>query len=95
MVETCDTCACFPVCDRKFNMFGVFMGWADCNNWIPEVKSGFWVRGNKLNSWKGKWKPSESIWYCSNCNNEAYWDTDYGQQLFDYCPNCGATMCKE
>ena len=30
------------------------------------------------------------FWYCSICNEEAYWDTDYGQQLFDYCPHCGA-----
>ena len=30
--------------------------------------------------------------YCSNCFAEAYWDTDYGQQLFDYCPYCGARM---
>ncbi len=30
--------------------------------------------------------------YCSVCYGEAYFDTDYGQQLFDYCPNCGADM---
>jgi len=30
--------------------------------------------------------------YCSKCLNEAYWDSDYGQQLFDFCPNCGADM---
>ena len=29
------------------------------------------------------------IYICSYCGNEAYWDTDYGQQLFDYCPYCG------
>lgn len=77
MVENCDNCACFPVCDRKFNMFGVFMGWADCNNWIPEVKRGKWVADR----------------YCSNC------EYDRKERLFDqypnYCPNCGATMCKE
>lgn len=32
---------------------------------------------------------------CSACHNEAYWDTDYGQQLFPYCPYCGAKMSKE
>lgn len=26
---------------------------------------------------------------CSACGSEAYWDPDYGQQLFDYCPYCG------
>jgi hypothetical protein len=30
--------------------------------------------------------------YCSACYKEAYFDTDYGQQFFDYCPNCGAKM---
>ena len=27
---------------------------------------------------------------CEECRHEAYWDTDCGQQLFDYCPYCGA-----
>ena len=29
---------------------------------------------------------------CSVCDSEAYWDTDYGQQLFGWCPYCGAKM---
>ena len=44
---------------------------------------------------RGRWeKPKSVIMYCSVCRNEAYWDTDYGQQLFDYCPYCGAKMKK-
>lgn len=45
---------------------------------------------------RGRWfhLTGESIVYCSECNSEAYWDTDYGQQLFDYCPYCGALMNK-
>lgn len=43
---------------------------------------------------RGEWTQSDEthpdIYYCSNCKNEAYWDTDYGQQLFDYCPYCGS-----
>ena len=35
-------------------------------------------------------KIENDIFICSECGNEAYWDTDYGQQLFDYCPYCGA-----
>lgn len=35
-----------------------------------------------------------SIYICSHCRNEAYWGTDYGQQLFDYCPYCGRKMSK-
>ena len=46
---------------------------------------------------RGKWFhiDNDGISYCSECNNEAYWDTDYGQQLFDYCPYCGAKMIKD
>lgn len=43
---------------------------------------------------RGKWLhfKDDSIKFCSECKHEAYWDTDYGQQLFDYCPYCGARM---
>ena len=44
------------------------------------VKRGQWIKGDM------------SFIYCSECHKEAYWDTDYGQQLFDYCPYCGADM---
>lgn len=47
---------------------------------------------------KGKWRHSISyngFIVCSECKHEAYWDTDYGQQLFDYCPYCGARMKEE
>lgn len=44
----------------------------------------------------GRWESPVSVGngikFCSVCRNEAYWDTDYGQQLFDYCPYCGAIM---
>jgi hypothetical protein len=48
------------------------------------VKHGRWFHIN-----------NDGIIYCSECKNEAYWDTDYGQQLFDYCPYCGAKMIKD
>ena len=48
------------------------------------VKHGRWFHIN-----------NDGIIYCSECNNEAYWDTDYGQQLFDFCPYCGAKMSKQ
>ena len=46
---------------------------------------------------KGKWLHlnSDSFIFCSECEHEAYWDTDYGQQLFDYCPYCGTRMIKD
>lgn len=37
-------------------------------------------------------KGDHGFYYCSNCGHEAYWDTDYGQQKFNYCPYCGARM---
>lgn len=40
---------------------------------------------------RGRWI-GDDIKSCSVCGNEAYWDTDYGQQLFDYCPYCGYDM---
>lgn len=38
------------------------------------------------------WIQRDGIYFCAHCMNEAYWDTDYGQQLFDYCPYCGNKM---
>ena len=51
-----------------------------------------------VKNFKQKWFKECAKWigtdikFCSICGNEAYWDTDYGQQLFDYCPYCGADM---
>ena len=56
-----------------------------------EEKKGRWVNGAEIPH-NRRLSYSEDITYCSNCHNEAYWDTDYGQQLFDYCPYCGARM---
>ena len=50
---------------------------------VQPVKHGKWFHIN-----------NDGFIYCSVCENEAYWDTDYGQQLFDYCPYCGARMGK-
>ena len=50
---------------------------------VQPVKRGRWLHIN-----------DDGIIFCSECENEAYWDTDYGQQLFDYCPYCGAKMKK-
>jgi len=46
----------------------------------------------------GQWKygycaeAGMRCYFCTACGKEAYWDTDYGQQLFDFCQNCGAQM---
>lgn len=63
-----------------------------------------WITGEELN--KLKIKPpkrkgieynykTKSWWngyYCSNCLESAYCDTDFGDQLFPFCPWCGAEM---
>lgn len=36
--------------------------------------------------------PATTCIICSHCNHEAYWDSNDGQQLFDYCPYCGYKM---
>lgn len=46
----------------------------------------------KHGRWESPVSVGNGIKFCSVCRNEAYWDTDYGQQLFDYCPYCGARM---
>lgn len=54
---------------------------------VQPVKRGKWQGANEM--------PYDDIKVCSECGREAYWDTDYGQQLFDYCPFCGARMIKD
>lgn len=51
---------------------------------VPERKVGKWIDAKPGSGLIGK--------VCSCCGNEAYWDADYGQQLFDWCPRCGAEM---
>lgn len=54
-----------------------------------------WKTGKELAAMTDKKlarKLISDIYYCPFCGNEAYWDTDYGQQLFDFCPYCGEPM---
>lgn len=55
------------------------------------VVCGEWKRGREFSSYP-RVPFIGDAYYCSNCEEEAYWDTDYGQQLFGFCPNCGAKM---
>ena len=57
---------------------------------VPVVR-GEWKRGREFPTYP-RVPFIGDAYYCSNCEGEAYWDTDYGQQLFNYCPNCGAKM---
>ena len=55
----------------------------------PERKKGKWTDGRDMLGYP-RIPYHCNIKYCSECGSEAYWDTDYGQQLFDFCPFCGA-----
>ena len=57
----------------------------------PQRMKGKWIKGIDIPN-RNPYLHLADAMYCSECHNEAYWDTDYGQQLFDYCPNCGAYM---
>lgn len=73
----------------------------------PPVKEAYATAARRVDEIKaadvqpvrsGKWLHSKENYgfiVCSQCGHEAYWDTDYGQQLFDYCPYCGARMKQE
>ena len=49
------------------------------------VRHGYWAFGYCE-------KEQMQCTICSSCGEAAYWDTDYGQQQFRYCPYCGAYM---
>ena len=60
---------------------------------VPVVR-GEWKRGREFSSYP-RVPFIGDAYYCSNCEEEAYWDTIYDQQLFGFCPNCGAKMESE
>ena len=65
---------------------------------VAPVRFGKWIYGKDIPEQerkKNSYKYHPDCFYCSECYGEAYWDTDYGQQLFNYCPDCGAEMFKE
>jgi hypothetical protein len=65
----------------------------DCMTKCIEKKAAD-VQPVKHGQWESPVSVGNGIKFCSVCRNEAYWDTDYGQQLFDFCPYCGAKMIK-
>lgn len=60
------------------------------------VRHGKWIKGSETKRIKeNRYGVLFDAYYCSACESEAYWDSDYGQILFHYCPNCGARMDAE
>lgn len=45
-------------------------------------KTGKWIDAKSGSGQLGK--------VCSACGHEAYWDSEEGQRLFDWCPYCGS-----
>ena len=70
--------------------------YTDASRELIPARYGKWVLGKDIPEWIRREHPAymflPDVKYCSACYNEAYWDTDYGQQLFVYCPYCGADM---
>ena len=62
----------------------------------PERKKGKWTTGENMPPMKhrnGELKKFlPSFKYCSCCGHKAFDDSDWGEQLFDWCPYCGAKM---
>ena len=56
-------------------------------------KKGKWIKG-KYNFEKWLYEPCKDgdTLICSECEHPSYDDSDYGYQLFPYCPFCGAEM---
>jgi DNA-directed RNA polymerase subunit RPC12/RpoP len=67
------------------------MGYAQGKQDTVPVVRGEWRQGKEFSTYP-RVPFISTAYYCSNCEGEAYWDTDYGQQLFAFCPNCGAKM---
>lgn len=60
------------------------------------VRHGKWIKGSETKRVKeNRYGVLFDAYYCSACESEAYWDSDNGQILFHYCPNCGARMDEE
>ena len=69
----------------------IYIGQADgtAKKYVP-VKHGKWESG--ITGIKPHVTAVNDIRHCPECKCEAYFDTEYGTQLFDFCPNCGARM---
>lgn len=59
-------------------------------------KKGKWTHGKDMPPMKHRNGKPKKFWpslkYCSCCGHEAFDDSDWGEQLFDFCPYCGAKM---
>lgn len=91
-VSDCENENCFRHKSKILKGIPVSMamlkGTPECE--LARAEHGYWIDGENMNG--EKFLPG--IKYCSACHKEAYWDSENGQQLFPYCPNCGTKMEK-
>lgn len=63
---------------------------------VVERKKGKWTVGADMPPMRYRNGKPKKFWqslrYCSVCGHEAFHDSDWGEQLFDWCPYCGADM---
>ena len=63
---------------------------------LTAEKKGKWTMGENMPPMKHRNGKPKKFWpslkYCSCCGHEAFDDSDWGEQLFDWCPYCGARM---
>ena len=63
---------------------------------LHERKKGKWTIGVDMPPMRYRNGKPKKFWpsfrYCSVCGHEAFDDSDWGEQLFDWCPYCGAQM---
>jgi len=71
----------FKACEKKYIDTGI---WEYYHTAIEQLE-----QKPNIAYWE---KDKAGILHCSRCKKEAYWDTDYGQQNFEFCPYCGAMM---
>ena len=50
------------------------------------------VDNNLENNLEWVYNKDSDTYFCPNCMTNAYADTVFGQQLFDFCPYCGAFL---
>ena len=63
---------------------------------VVERKKGKWTVGADMPPMRYRNGKPKKFWqslrYCSVCGHEAFDDSDWGEQLFAWCPYCGADM---
>lgn len=88
----CDNCIHDGVCGLEGHLDEALTFCANKSTGVL-VKRGKWIDDDTQPKIIG----INATQICSVCRHEAFWDTDYGQEvtLFDYCPYCGADLRDE